>query len=556
MKLQTKVLVLLSLVTVVILLFFVSYQFIRFRENNLLYKENLKSQEMVIDKVLQLNRIRFEQLINDNSGWDEMVEFAQNPDTSWADENVDFFVNSFQLSFVLVYNKGKNLVYRFGHEKYLREINFIDSQLIDNLFLKNAFPHFFVVINGELVEFFGATIVPAADADMRKTEPQGYIFTAKNWDSAIINELGLATNYNTGLMVNSPVKPDEHSETQSISRRELKDYNANTVANLIFYGNDMVKKEKNLLLLLSFLVMFFAVASVLVLMYYFRNIVIQPLRQISESLGKKNPDYLKAGGNSTHEFKQIKELITGYFQQETELKANYAALKELNAQKSKLFSVVAVNLKNPVEGLISLSELLEDSLKRLDNENTKELLDMIGNQANQTLHLLETLFDWSRLQSDKMNYNPEGTNLKMVIDQVLHDLKLSYTLKNISIEVHLAGQFLVNADYKMLKIILRNLISNAVKFTYSGGWVKVSVQQAGNFVQINVSDNGVGISPENLKSLFNIDANQPGIGTDNERGTGLGLVISKVFVEKHGGAITVVSKEEQGSVFTFTIPLV
>ncbi|MGE0020069.1 MAG: ATP-binding protein [Draconibacterium sp.] len=555
MKLQNRILVILALLTTIILLFFASYQFIRFRESKLLYNESLKSQDLVIDKVLQINRLRFEQLINDNSGWDEMVNFVHHPDSSWADENVDFFVNSFGLSFVMVFNAESNPVYQFGNNEMMKNVDFLKPQLFTEQFLNNPFPHFFVVLNNELVEFFGATIVPAADADDRKTVPNGFIFIAKQWDNKTQEDLEQATNFNTEIVFGTS---DKLAQTESglISfHRELADYSSKVVAEIIFKRVDPVAKEKSLLLLLSVLVLTFAVVSVFILMYYIRSTVIQPLRQISETLGHKNPNLLNDETDKVFEFKQIKEMITGYFQQETELKSSYAELKQINAAKSKLFSIVAVNLKNPVEGLITLSELLEDSLKRQDNETTKELLDMIGNQANQTLQLLETLLNWSKLQADNMIFNPEETNLKLVIDQVLNDLKLSSQLKNIGVETDIPKQIMVNSDYKMLKAILKNLVSNAIKFTYSGGWVKISAKTDGNFARIVVSDNGVGISQENFRKLFSIDNTLPGIGTDNERGAGLGLIISKTFVEKHGGVISVVSDEGIGSAFSFTIPL-
>ena len=554
MKLQTKILILLSLVTTIILLFFVSYQFIRFRESSIMYKDNLKNQELVISKVMEMNSEKYEQLINDNSGWDDMVYFADAPDTAWARENVDFFVNSFDLSFILVFNRDSDLVYQFGDKDILDKSAQLDKKVINALFAGNPFPRFFARGYDGIYEIFGATIVPAADSDTRNTAAQGFLFTGIKWDEKFIENLAVATNFKTRLLTN-PDSLKSNSSQRSYIERELTDFKGTLLAKIVFTGNDPVAKEKNLLLMLSFLVLLAAVASVAVLMYYFGNTVIQPLKQISNTLGSKNPGLLKIDENNSVEFKQIKELINGYFQQEQVLKANFAELSALNISKNKLFSVVAVNLKSPVEGLITLSDLLNDSIKRNDHETTKELLDMIGNQANQTLQLLENLFNWSKLQSAKIDFAPEETSLKMVIEQVVHDLKLAGNLKNIKIEVEFSGQILVSADYKMLRTILQNLVSNAIKFTYTGGWVKIAANTNEKFANISVSDNGIGISAENLGKLFEVDATKPGIGTDNERGTGLGLIISKVFVEKHGGTISVVSSEGNGSEFSFSIPL-
>lgn len=554
MKLQTKILVHLSLITTVILLFFISYQFIRFRESKLLHKENLKSQEKVIDKILELNRAGYEQLISDNSSWDEMVAFAANPDTIWAKENVDFFVNSFQLSFVSVFNIERKPIYYFGDREIRKEIWFLDEQLLVKLFEKKSFPHFFVKISDKLVEVFGATIVPAFDADQRETIPQGYIFIGKCWDKTVLDEIAQASNYITKIEFTSDSGIINKTERKEFIR-VFNDYLNVPVAKLHFYGDDPFAKGKKLLLILSFTVLFFAMVSLIVLMIYFSNTVIKPLKQISESLGKGNPGILKSENDSTYEFKQIRELIAKYFEQEQELKANFVELTEINTVKNKLFSIVALNLKNPVEGLVTLSELLEDSLKRQDVETTKELLDMIGNQANQTLFLLETLFDWSRMQSDQITFNPEILNLKIILDQVLHDMMGFFTTKRISVSVEGQQHISVYADYYMIKAILRNLISNSIKYTYSEGWVKIKIDIKDNFAIIAVQDNGLGMSNEAIETLFITDKGQPKIGTDNERGTGLGLIICDEFVKKNGGKICVESTLGKGSVFKFTIPL-
>ena len=171
MKLQAKISILLSIILGVFVVTFLLYQFIRLREKKILYQENQKSQELVIDKVLQLSRIKYEQLINDNSGWDEMVDFATSPDTVWAKDNVNFFVNSFHLNFVQVYSKEKKLIYQFGDSTRLKEFGIVMPETIQKFFSDTAFVHYFTGSGENLLEVFGATNVPAADTDTRLTPP-------------------------------------------------------------------------------------------------------------------------------------------------------------------------------------------------------------------------------------------------------------------------------------------------------------------------------------------------------------------------------------------------
>ena len=176
MKLQVKIFLLLSILFGVLIFTFLIFQYIRIREKKLLYTENMKSKELVIDKVLELNRVKYDQLINDNSSWDEMVDFAAKPDLIWAKDNVDFFVSSFNLSFVKVYNKERKPIYQHGDSVCLKQLEFPDEPMIKQLFADSVFIHYFQYSGSELFEIFGATIVPASDANTRKSPPLGYLF--------------------------------------------------------------------------------------------------------------------------------------------------------------------------------------------------------------------------------------------------------------------------------------------------------------------------------------------------------------------------------------------
>jgi len=374
MKLQFKIFLLLSIIFGILILSFLSYQYLRIRQDKLFYLENSKTEELVIDKVLQLNRIKYEQLINDNSGWDDMVHFAAKPDREWAKDNVDFFVNSFNLSFILVYNKEMNLVYQFGDSSCLKNLNFPDQKMIQSSFSTSAFTRQFQLCGNNLMEIFGASIVPAFDTDTRKTPKQGYLFIGKKWNKEYLSEHAEATNYKVELMMGEELNTFPKNPKNSYFIRPLKDSTGKIIGNLVFSKKDPLKEGMNVFLYLSFIVTLIAFTAMIVFLFYFRKIILVPLTKISTTLNTHNPQHLYSLSSSTEEFQNIKSLVLHFFGQQESLKNKNSELQESNATKDKLFSIIAHDLKNPIGSILILSELLEDDIKKQDQESADELI--------------------------------------------------------------------------------------------------------------------------------------------------------------------------------------
>jgi signal transduction histidine kinase/ligand-binding sensor domain-containing protein len=229
-------------------------------------------------------------------------------------------------------------------------------------------------------------------------------------------------------------------------------------------------------------------------------------------------------------------------------------LKQLNASKDKFFSIIAHDLKNPFNTIIGFSELLCNGMESEHPETTTEFAHLIQTSAIQTLRLLENLLDWANSQQGKIRFNPEPVSINDLIQNELDMLKDMAKAKNIELKYLLTDNFKVTADKNMIMTVLRNLISNAIKFTNRNGNVEVTVVTKNNDVCISVSDTGIGMTGETMEKLFRIDSDLSTRGTENEKGTGIGLFLCKEFVEKHNGRIWVESKPGKGSVFRFTIP--
>jgi signal transduction histidine kinase/ligand-binding sensor domain-containing protein len=233
-----------------------------------------------------------------------------------------------------------------------------------------------------------------------------------------------------------------------------------------------------------------------------------------------------------------------------------AELKELNASKDKFFSIIAHDLKNPFNTLIGFSEMMKESVRLNDPTTFYEYAAMINSSAVQTYRLLENLLEWASAQRGKLEFVPVPVNLYELIKDEFSMAGEMANGKNIKLECHIDESLMVTADKNMLRTILRNLISNAIKFTYWNGKVEVDAKISHQNAEVSVSDNGMGMSPVTMSKLFKLDANLLTRGTDNEKGTGLGLFLCKEFVEKHGGRILVESKEGKGSIFKIVLPRV
>lgn len=238
------------------------------------------------------------------------------------------------------------------------------------------------------------------------------------------------------------------------------------------------------------------------------------------------------------------------------LKQREIQLKKLNASKDKFFSILAHDLKNPFHAILSSSELLDSAYSELDENERRELVSYVRQSSESIFRLLENLLTWSRSQQGNIVYRPVSLSLKKVVDETTFALRDMAARKAITLNTTIDDDLIVFADFDMLSIILRNLISNAIKFTPNGGEVLVLARkQDGNetFVHVSVEDTGVGIDADNISKLFRMDYNISTSGTNSEAGTGLGLLLCKEFAEKLGSDISVESKPGEGSKFSFRL---
>lgn len=230
-------------------------------------------------------------------------------------------------------------------------------------------------------------------------------------------------------------------------------------------------------------------------------------------------------------------------------------LTKANEDKDSFLKILAHDLRNPMLSISGFSELLLSNFRNYDEEKMEKHLNILHNSAKRTFDLLEELLLWSRSQSGKIPFEPKVINFKALCKEVISLMTESARSKEIDIIYQDNTDIQLFADANMLRTIMRNLISNAIKFSHSKGKITITAKPAGAFATITVSDNGIGIGQGEIARLLQISEVYTILGTKGEKGTGFGLMLCKEFVDKHGGKIFVESEIEKGSDFQFTMPL-
>jgi len=247
---------------------------------------------------------------------------------------------------------------------------------------------------------------------------------------------------------------------------------------------------------------------------------------------------------------ELKELNTNL---ENKVELRTKELKELNATKDKFFSIIAHDLKNPFNTLMGFTELLATNINSYEKTKIVEFINIIFQTSKNTYLLLENLLEWSRSQTGRLEITPAIIDISELINENIDLIYNNAFNKKLKIINNISEDANVFADPNMIHAVIRNLLSNAIKYTKPGGKIEISSEIQNGYIEITISDSGIGIKPENLKKLFRIDENFTTKGTSDETGTGLGLILCKEFVHKNGGEIWVKSTYGQGSDFTIKL---
>ncbi len=370
-----------------------------------------------------------------------------------------------------------------------------------------------------------------------------------------------------------------HKLYKQISDSIINDNKIDKIVEMqIRYETESKEKENNILrknneikgliiekqiYLRNFFIVLLTLAILLIILIYSRFSI---KKRTNHELNEKNNLITKQKNKLSKTLIKLQEVNNELEQQKEEiqtqakeLETTNKKLKELNATKDKFFSIIAHDLKSPFTALLGFSNLLMENYAKYNEEKRKRYIKFINDNLIKTYKLLENLLTWAHSQIGRIEFLPEKINIKTLIYEIISLLEEVAQNKNIKLLDNTESSLFVYADKNMIDTVLRNLITNAIKFTPKGGEIIIKAhtltdENNQKITEITVKDSGVGISPEIQSNLFKITETISTKGTENETGTGLGLILCKEFVEKHDGKIWVESEEGKGSIFHFMLP--
>ncbi len=313
-----------------------------------------------------------------------------------------------------------------------------------------------------------------------------------------------------------------------------------------FYHPELIiqypgKTERFLDVTISFIIAFVGIAI-------YVNTNLKQYISANEKLNLKNILLEK----SKQEISEHKQKIE---QQKNDIEEKAKSLQELNKTKDRFFSIISHDLKSPFNSLLGLTELLQFERKEMNDAEVDKLIGLINRSSEQAYKLVLNLLEWARSQTNEIEFKPKKLDLQILVDENIDLVKAHATNKGIKIHVEKKNKKTnVFADENMINTVLRNLISNAIKYTENGK-INITINCGTEYCVLKISDTGMGLSKENMEKLFDINKGVSALGTGGEKGTGLGLVLCKEFIEKNKGEIFVESVINKGSVFSFSLPI-
>ena len=230
-------------------------------------------------------------------------------------------------------------------------------------------------------------------------------------------------------------------------------------------------------------------------------------------------------------------------------------LREVIATNTKFLSILSHDLRSPFSSILCSLEIIKENLNNLNKCEIVNYIDIASDSANNTLNLLDNLLTWTIAQNNGKSFNPVKINLRELLKDEIDNISAPANQKQIKLNHSIAPNLIIAADIQMIRTVIRNLTSNAIKYTKTGGEINISALKREQYVEIAVKDNGIGMSRAAQRNLFKNDGFYSKTGTNHEKGTGLGLLLCKEFIELHGGKIWAESEIGKGSDFKFTLPL-
>jgi len=533
-----------------IILYFALFYYTKKAEKQV-YKDSVEQFDNEIHKLLDLESKPILVAINNDTNWDEFVDFISSKDKTWFDETIGNELEIYDADYLGAYDADKNFIIRTPTPN-IKTLDFIPKSAMD-LLNKEGIKKFYLKIPEGTIEITGASIHPSDDPLKNKTKTSGYFFVVRLMDKEFFENLEHITSSEIQLVA-SDFNPEKEKNKISAAF-QLKDSDGKVIGQLLFKRNFEVYFENAINLLYIIIVTFFI--SLLINLYYTRRLVYYPLdlvRRVLETGNKKAIKHLK---ESNGEFSYIGNLFEENNNQKMELITAKIKAEESDRLKSSFLANLSHEIRTPMNAINGFTDLI---INTDINETEKlEYLNVIEKSGKNLVSIIDDLIEMSKIDSNQITPNYTQVNLESCVNELYETVKVTIPNKSIEfilIKSSMPAEFNIITDDIKLKQVILNLLTNAIKFTDSGmvtfGY---EIDEKNEQIHFTVRDTGLGIDEQEHQNIFDRFKRVDSDVSIKVGGLGLGLAISKAYVELLGGTISLESKVGEGSTFYFSIPL-
>lgn len=542
----TKVISLLTVVSVGLLFLVVAlYYYMKIQEKEI-FKTSSKVYEHEIETLVKLNSESYTSISIDVTYWDEFVEFVKTKDPEWFSLYFDNYLETYDLDYVCVYTNEGELISNVSSPKINKQ-NFISLDAVKSL-VKNKTDNFYLKTPEGVIEVFGATIHPSDDPFKSKSEPAGCFFMARVLDNKYFADMEKIST--------SSIKFYEGNETAEktvFSIFPLKDYKNQIVSQLYFkraYDIDFWI-TKTILLVMGFAII---LSWVVYFIYAYRWAKL-PLSFIKKILNNGDQSAINSLKKIKGEFRYIGKLFEENQNQKIELEKAKSKAEESDKLKSAFLMNLSHEIRTPMNAIIGFSTLLKSN--DVSDKEKDEYIDVIKNSGNNLIEIIDDLVEMSKIDSQLIKPLPQAFNLNELINDIKTTYKTLYANSEVTFDVLNSTETQNNivVDKIKLREVITNLLDNAFKFTSHGSIVlQYEIDETKKLLSFQVKDTGIGIPKEFQENIFKRFNKLSSATISGNEGLGLGLAISKAYVEMMGGEINFESQQGVGTSFNFTIP--
>ncbi|MBW4360089.1 ATP-binding protein [Flavobacterium taihuense] len=547
-----KILFLILSSSVFFILLYISLFFYTKQVENNVYRQSDEQYSKEVKKLFNYNSQSIITALNIDSFWDDFVSFFSTKNKKWYDENIASELLIHNGDYSAVYGTDKKILYSTSTDGF-KSNNFIPKEALTAL-EKSKVIRFYMPVKEGILEVFGSTVHPTNDPSKNKSKTSGYYFITRLLNKKFISQLEKLTDSEIDINKTNTFQPKSKNELQTIII--LKNYNNDVVSTLGFKRPFAIYFEK--IITVFYLIIFVFAVNLILTLFYTKKWVFYPLNLIATVLQTGNKKSIKDLKKTSNEFGHIAELFEINEKQKNELIKEKLKAEENDKLKSSFLSNLSHEIRTPMNAIVGFTELLMNT--EVGKEEQIEYLSVVDKSGKNLIAIIDDLIEMSKIESHQTKPNYSAVN----IETCIHDLyeSIQITTKKVKkidfkiIESQKPAQHPIKTDEVKLKQIITNLVTNALKFTEQGAVsFGYEIDEQNQHIRFKVKDTGLGIEKNNQQYIFDRFRRVGGDHTIKIGGLGLGLAISKAYVEMLGGTISLESQLGKGSEFYFTIPL-